>query len=192
MKEEIVMMIDIETLSLNLNAHITQVGYATAHLPTRKYLTTPCNLWISPIGQEKADRNFETIRWWMKQKPETIQHVLFPHPRQKLHTVPELGNVLKYEYDFWVQRDKEMTIWASPSNFDFPVLAYATQGRPWPYFQERCLMSLAKCLDPNSELKPQKPELEHDAASDVAEQMEYLFRLYDKLHPRKEDGNGNV
>lgn len=182
-------MIDIETLSLKPTALVTQIGYCAADLLSGEYLIEPRNLWMQ--AQPGGVIDLDTVRWWMKQSEEARKTV-FDVEGLPEHTPVEAFVALRDAYQLLGGKDEDVTVWASPVGFDLPILTNMWDGqKPWPYNQERCLMTLYKMLDPQKLLKPANA-LEHDAASDAKAQMDNLIAII-QANPTLTQGalNGN-
>lgn len=169
------LMIDIETLSLRPDAHVTQIGYVLADTISGEVLLPARNLWVA-VDQGVRDINLGTVRWWLKQDSKVIRSVLAPtDPRV---TPDEAFDILKGVVD----ASPGVTVWGSPAMFDLPILTSLWGGRkPWKYNFERDMMTLYKLLDPAGQLQPPHNDMGHDAASDALWQMNYLVRLLGEL-----------
>jgi hypothetical protein len=186
---DVALMIDIETLSLRPDAFVTQVGLCVANTRTREYLKQPTNYWLSPVWQKGAI-DFDTVKWWMNQDPKVAAGV-FNAPKRALN--PDIEDrvsprELFHIIEAIVKAHAGITVWGSPAMFDLPVLtsmwsndAQSAGSKPWKYNSERDMMTLYKYLDPEGKLQPPANDKAHDAAADAQWQMEYLFRLMDRL-----------
>lgn len=171
---DIALMIDIETLSLRPDAFVTQVGYCVANTRTREYLVQPTNYFLGDISQEGRHKDFDTIRWWMKQDPK-VQASVFAVDDRK-------GPSPLFMHLQRLVETHAATVWASPAMFDLAILTSLWEGKkPWKYNAERDMMTLYKLLDPTGALQPPNNSMGHDAAADAAWQMEYLFKLLDRV-----------
>lgn len=193
MKYKHVMMIDLETLSLRPTAFVTQCGFCVASLeedPDRRWLVPPTNYWLSNAGQEKNHIDPNTVRWWANQSQAARDIVLNPQNVSGLNDIPivtasALFDVLKSTYDRFSEGNEQLTVWANPSAFDFPILMNLFNGeKPWPYYQERCLMTLRREVDPDKKLRPRLATIEHDAASDAEAQALYLLNILDEMRAK--------
>lgn len=170
-------MIDIETLSLQPTAYVTQIGYCVARETSGSYLIPPTNIWVSDAQSGNVD--MDTIQWWMKQSDAARNAVFDPHE-------PPMSPDACFERLQDVVDDYAPQVWGSPAMYDLPILTNMWKGRkPWKYNMERDMMTLYKLLDPNGVLKPPPNKLAHDAASDADWQMQYLLRLLSSLQPRQ-------
>ena len=171
------MMLDIETLGLNPDSYVTQIGVCVADLDSRKFMVEPTNFWTTQEQPGKMD--FGTIQWWMQQDRKVAESVF--NAKVARNSAEDVFAYLKGMCSAY-----QCTVWASPAMFDLPILTHYFGGRkPWKYNDERCLMTLYKLLDPQRGLAPPKNEMAHDAASDARWQMEYLFNLHEKLQAMK-------
>lgn len=169
----IALMLDAETLALTPNAFVTQVGLCVANTITREYRLEPINFWITNTGQEKRVIDIETVRFWMQQDREVAAGV-FNSPVDKRVTPKELFDYLQS----LCSGIDGITVWASPSVFDLPLLQSLFGGvKPWSYRAERDMVTLYKLLDPEGTWQPEENLKAHDAAADAKWQMEYLFNL---------------
>ena len=164
------MMIDIETLSLNPTAYVTQIGFCVADLETGEYLVQPRSIW--PEDSQNGEIDINTVSWWMQQDKSVARNV-FVKPAEKtpVASARTFLTALVEKYD--------CTVWASPAMFDLPILTNLFGGRkPWKYYNERCLMTLYKLVDPQGKLRLPANGAEHDAAADAKWQMDYLLALW--------------
>lgn len=172
-QSDIALMLDIETLSLRPDAHVTQIGYCVANTRTREMLVEGRNLWM--LSDPQADRHIDTgtVRWWLNQDPKVIATVLAPSQRTSPQEAFDiLAGIVK--------ANEGITVWGSPAMFDLPILTSLWGGRkPWRYNYERDMMTLYKVLDPQGAMQPPAADghMGHDAATDAKWQMEYLFNL---------------
>lgn len=172
------LMIDIETLGLLPASAVHQVGYCAADLATGEYLLQPTNIYLRP--DSTASMDFDTICWWMRQS-DAARAAVFPADRART-SLADAFYKLDAVYRALGGQDAGVTVWASPAMFDLPMLTQSwgipgTDGKPWPYYMERDLMTLYKMLDPEKKLKPTNP-VEHDAASDAKAQMDHLIAIF--------------
>lgn len=180
------LMIDIETLSLAPTAVMHQIGYCGADLATGEYVLQPTNLYVEPDLRTQT-LDFETVCWWMRQS-DAARKAVFPENVLRTSVIGAYFT-LGRAYELLGGVKTGATVWASPAMFDLPILTNAfrsvaptgTDGKPWPYYMERDLMTLYKMLDPEKKLKPTNP-VEHDAASDAKAQMEHLIAIF-KANP---------
>lgn len=178
----IAMMIDCETLGLGSDVFVTQVGICIANTETREYLYPPTNFYPT-IGQDHRRIDFNTVRWWVKQDPKVIASVFETPEGHKRCTPKELFDAIKAAVD----AHPGITVWGSPAMFDLPLLSHLWEAKPWKYNFERDMMTLYKLLDPKGELQPPNNGMGHDAAADAHWQMEYLFKLLDRVRQLERD-----
>lgn len=173
----IAMMIDIETLSLRPNAHVTQIGYCVADLDSGEYLV-PATAWRIADDQNHTTIDFDTVKWWMQQDKDVVGPVFgfgeggnrYPEAHSMTVASEIVGLVRRYGIE---------EVWASPAMFDLPILTHLWYGaKPWKYDQERCMMTLYKRIDPDGTLAPPPNKAHHDAAADAQWQMDYLINLH--------------
>lgn len=172
------LMIDIETFGLLPTSAVHQIGICAADLATGEYLMGPANIYVRP--DVTASMDFDTLCWWMQQS-DAARSAVFPKNVYR-HSPASTFYTLKSAYDSLGGKDAGVTVWASPAMFDLPILTQTwgmpgTDGKPWPYYMERDLMTLYKMLDPEKKLKPTNP-VEHDAASDAKAQMDHLIAIF--------------
>lgn len=173
------LMIDIETFGLLPDSAVHQIGYCGADLTTGTYLIPPHNLYVRPNPDARMD--FDTLCWWMQQSDEARSAVF---PKEGVVRMSQAASfyALREVYELMGGKAAGVTVWASPAMFDLPLLTQSwgipgPEGKPWPYYMERDLMTLYKMLDPEKKLKPTNP-VEHDAASDAKAQMDHLIAIF--------------
>lgn len=167
------LMLDIETCSTAPTARVLQLGFTAANLRTGEILVPPLNMWLGE--QSGGTTDSATLAWWEEQKPEVREDVWNLWGAHPTHTPAESFEVLQQIY---ASMGPDATVWGSPAMFDLPILTHMWGNKkPWPYYQERCLMTLYKMLDPDKQHKPANPA-EHDAASDAKAQMEHLLAIF--------------
>ena len=167
------LMIDIETASTAPNARVLQIGWAYADLLTGETWAPPRNIWVTAHMHGATDP--ETVQWWAQQDAAIRNDVWNYSGKNPVHTPDEAFTVLKGVY---ASLGDGATVWGSPAMFDLPILTSMwANKKPWPYFQERDLMTLYKMLDPDKQLKPANPA-EHDAASDAHAQLQHLLAIF--------------
>lgn len=168
-----VIMIDIETGSTAPTAQVLQVGFVAADTATGEILIPKTNMWVK--RQLSGHMDPDTLSWWAAQDL-AIRDSVWNESGAEVAWSPEtLFAVLKDTYDFL---GAGTTVWASPAMFDLPILTNMWGNKkPWPYYQERDLMTLYKMLDPDKQHKPANPA-EHDAASDAYAQLLHLLAIF--------------
>lgn len=171
----IVVMLDLETLSLRPDAYVTQCGVVVGDLEAQTVLFGPQNYWLTDFGQEARHKDIDTIRWWMGQDREVAKSVFSP-PDDIRRITPEtlFDNLCAIMGQY-----PNATVWASPAMYDLPILMSLFGGRKaWSYRVERDLMTLYKDQDPDKKFKPADNMTAHNAASDALWQLQYLFALH--------------
>ncbi len=166
-----VVMIDLETLSLQHNAYILQIGVQQMDLRTGFGQKASWGV----KGQEGRHIDPDTVRWWMKQDREVAAKVFNLDGGMPMQTINETWMSL-------AAITTNCSVWAAPSTFDLAVLKDLFGGKtPWSHRQGLCLKSVAALLDPTGELKPPENGQHHDAEADCEWQLAYLRRLYEKV-----------
>lgn len=170
------LMIDIESLGLSPDSRILQVGYCVGDLQERTIVKGPISHLLRVDEQKDRAVDFGTLSWWMQQDKAVAGPIFAPCGDR----VPL--NFLFSIFEGVVGLYPGCTVWASPAMFDLSMLTHAWDGKkPWSYSAERDMMTLYKLLDPKGELKPSENAKAHDAGADAEWQMQYLFRLYDRM-----------
>ena len=172
------LMLDHETLSLEPNAFLLQIGVGMVDLDTGAVLFPPTNFYLRDAEQVGRHVDPGTVRWWQQQDRGVAASVF----------TPVLGTTLSVAqlWEKFVELAPD-TVWAWPSSFDL-VQQRDLFGRktPWSRHAQRCCFSLASELDPRKELQPPPNNMHHNAAADVDWQLRYLLALQPRLRAARE------
>jgi exodeoxyribonuclease VIII len=169
------LMIDIETLGLDPNSFVTQIGYTVVDDADGSIVVPATNIWTD--DRQPGVVNMDTVRWWMQQSEEARKTVFQP-----LNGVARLMPYESFAELREVVLEHDPDVWGSPAMFDLPILTYYWGGKkPWLYNRERCMMTLYRLIDRAKVLQPPPNKLAHDAASDAEWQAQYLLNLLKSL-----------
>lgn len=176
MTAHVALMLDLETLSLRPTAKVLQVGYCLATLLPggTATFTSPVDIWVDdPNGHVDPG----TVEWWEKQD-QGVRRAVFHLPEYETRA----GAKEVFERLAKVMADHDVaTVWASPAMFDLPILTNLWEGRkPWRYYVERDLYTLAKLLDASKALRPPANKSHHLASADAFWQARYLAALHSR------------
>lgn len=161
-------MVDLETMSLENNAAIVQIGVTEFdEYGAGRNFTRNVSLGTSVDAGLHLDAN--TISWWMNQTKKTWM-------KDPIDLVQALGHLSRWIDDDGKQ-DGNLTIWGDGAAFDPAVLesAYEAIGFPrwWKYNQVRCYRTM-KNLFPDI-IRIEKAD--HDALGDAFQQAQHLVHI---------------
>jgi exodeoxyribonuclease VIII len=168
-------MLDIETLGQLPNAPVVSVA-VVAFKPGKE--TQWEMLWIlDPEDQRERKADFDTIRWWMTQKPEAAAH--WVHPQERLPTLTALKELkwmassssgLSWEQAIW---------WGNSPNFDETIMTGLYRefsiAPPWKFREWRDIRTIREFL--KDKTFPRNPNL-HNPLADCKAQIEVVERFY--------------
>lgn len=184
--------IDIETLSLRLDAKIIQIGAYIIHSDgTSNSFSIPVNT----SDQSSRFEDEETLSWWKKQAVETKNQVLQASKSEKSFSLYD-SLILLNKWILDNTKNKNFSVWGNGSNFDIALLemAYSTyninNGKPLWHFRkvrdQRTLASIAESFGINISYNiVERNGNLHNAASDAEFQMKYIIHLLKMLSIKK-------
>lgn len=157
-------MLDLETLSTEKNAHILSIG-AVAFCKD-KLIAEFENLIIAHKPQPNAQIDSSTVAWWTGQ----------PDPERELAFSGQLELISALEnFAAFYKAVEPKYIWSNSASFDLPILAHAYRQAglpcPWNFRQEMCYRTI-KNLRPSTSLVNTNP---HSAVADAAYQARFLM-----------------
>lgn len=168
-------MIDIETMSTERNAAITQIGVVAFNIKTGAVFEPILRIAVQP--DPDAHISFSTAQWWMQQSEEARASVF------------NKDTLRVSEYEALMQLNHYMVglsavYWAMPPSFDLSLLedmAKRCGGNvPWKYNETRCLRTLAEVVGAKKEDRI-KPINAHDAGDDALAQALTAIKYYKML-----------
>lgn len=166
------LMLDIETLSTRVNAHILQVAVVPFDLEAAVIGTNTFNMHASGAGQDGRHIDRATVRWWMDQDDEVSTRVLFARKMYPLGTV--LSELYRYVRDF----SDETRIWCKGPEFDTACLKHAFEAvgmdTPWSFRYVRDVRTATE-VSHESTPRPGGFGATHDAEDDCINQIEDLY-----------------
>lgn len=166
-------MVDLETLSTNLNAAILTLGAVNFDPFDSTSPMQELYLRIELEDQESlgADIDPNTIDWWSKQDPAIIDEAFGPDNR-----VP-IQQAIKEFHKFVWNCDK---VWSHGATFDLIILQLLFKqlgmACPWNYYNMRDTRTLFDLADPEM---PQAQK--HNALEDAKRQAIGVQNVYKKL-----------
>jgi len=161
-------MIDLETLSLQPDAAIMQIGLVM--FDDEKLIRN--HIWIvKPEGRIDGD----TVKWWFEQIDNGV--------RQPLVKPVLLNDAL---HDMRSRMKELKSVWAYRAHFDIPIIenAFFSHGLvpPWSYKQVIDLATLAKFFP---EVKRVKPRAAHWADTDAIAQTKQAIGILERIKELK-------
>lgn len=184
-------MVDIETLSTRVDAHILSVGAVG--------ITPDLNLhpeelfYVICEGTQDRHIDLKTVEWWMKQPKEA-----FPFSSK---AGAQLKDSLVW-FDSWIRSlskkyevefcGNNVEIWCKGTDFDVAILAHAYNQFnfpvPWKYNAVRDLRTLAKEFP---EILKTKEIPSHNALDDAKQQAYWLIEILRRIKNLKESYGAN-
>lgn len=171
--------IDIETMSVQRNAAITQIGIATfsgvgPKMQQKNSFSVDYEIYLrkdSPSEYSLFDIDNETMSWWAEQSDDAIASA-FKTGNEAISLSKALEAVSSHILDY----SRSAKIWANPPAFDLAILRHAFGAFnlpvPWHYRQEHCLRTL-RSLFPKVGNLPFHG-VKHDALADAQYQGEQV------------------
>lgn len=177
---KLLIMHDIESLSLSGNAIITQLGYAAADslAPTEFLEGFVRNLPAQPQIDMGRDMQYLTLRFWLTQPEETRKHLLeLDGDLEELRAI--MKRYLRGIDDLsapYIKAGKPVEHWARGPQFDLSniarLLAQLELPIPWDYNQVRDLRTTMAEAGVKSADVERNPEwVMHDALGDSKFQL---------------------
>jgi len=130
-------MVDIETLGLDRDAAIVEIGavqFAEDGLIGETFYRS-----INPTSCQEAGLGLDadTLEWWLSDQPQLAPEVLAGGD--------DLGDALIAFVDWW-RKINPHEVWANSPSFDCEALEFAGEQvgvpMPWEFYQERDLRTL--------------------------------------------------
>ena len=160
-------MVDIETLSTDMNATIVQLAAVKFNLDKGIHDSFMVNILPEP-KKYNTHVSKSTLEWWMKQPKE----VRMSWQKDQV----ELPEALT-KFNAWLDKFPKSWMYCNGLSFDFPVIrwAYSQTGlkQNWDYWKEvdsRTINSLFDYRLP--------PGNTHNALDDVTHQANHLLKLF--------------
>jgi DNA polymerase III epsilon subunit-like protein len=180
------LMIDLETMSTDPNAAITQIG-AVAFDPSRGPLAASFDRHVCLESCIRAGMKIDggTICWWLTQAEGARSG--FTHGQRSAQAIDTALSELATWVDLTFGAGGPEGVWSHGATFDLPILASAFSrvlGRavPWRYTADRdtrTLFALAGASLP--QLAGPSVGVEHDALDDCEYQVAGVVAAYAKL-----------
>ena len=169
------LMIDIETLGTNNNAHVMSIGmvWFDRHHPDEPLIELPI---IHPeLNQTLSKIDAKTVQFWMQQNSEAKQ--IFADTVERTHLYVAATQVME-------QVKQASRIWAKDPDFDCVILAnfvshYGDNNFEWPFFNNRSVRTM---LDNYPVAKNIPFEgVKHNALADAVHQAKQMQMCYTLL-----------
>lgn len=173
--EDTIVMIDLETTSLQATAGIWQIGMVIA---TDFKVISEFSFTINPsqIDPTLFDVNQATLEWQESKNNENWSKAC------SIQSNYSLADMLAVFIDAVPMTPSSRVVWVSKHNFDFPVLEYALQiyGMvvPWRYNNSFDIAILSWALN----MSMPRFKGAHDALIDAHHQMAHLLNMLEKIH----------
>ena len=194
-QEEIIRIsIDLETMSLENNAAIVQIGACTIQAPSE---ASQCfNMYINPESAERLGLHVDkgTMEWWSKQD-EAVRQRVFGGTEPLTYALASFEAWVaclcadKLENIRFYSKGAEDIIWLKNAY-------YTTIGRwPFHYRSPQNLRTLVDAMEYAGIVVPQFPnDTPHDALADALAQGEQVYWMLEQIrwsqspHPGVNDG----
>lgn len=169
----IVMMIDLETLSLEMNATILSAGIVIADLDEADYTPLLETEYFLDLDQERHISP-DTLMWHIKH-PKALQHNL-GNKSAKISLA-----VFMFELQsMWKTLGVE-SVWSKGVDFDIGILEDVAKQSdikvPWTYRQKRCFRTIEAVTKTYLPQHMIDKEVTHTALKDAQDQMQILFTI---------------
>lgn len=156
------MMLDLETLSLQPNARILSIAVVSVNRPEDYFYRK-----IKFEENTVFDVDTETLNWWNTQDPLV---------KQEAFSGQEYLRAVLEDFCKWFPSDAH--IWAKGADFDFPILGYALNyygfKPPWFYRNKWCFRTLHNMFP---DIKSPANQMKHSALADAMTQAAHLAEI---------------
>lgn len=166
-------MLDLETLSTDANAHILSIGAVAFH----PLLGIERRFHVGLFNNDpRAHVDVHTVSWWFNKDQDLA--------RDELNRLEKVDYLTALEgFALWLNElGGEVRIWGNGAAFDNVILAnaYRRAGMevPWKFYNDRCYRTL-KTMAPT--IKILQDETVHNALSDAVMQALHLVRIVKKM-----------
>lgn len=180
------LMVDIETLSTDQNAFITELT-AIVFDPINGYVISSMTRVLDPWTEQKGSHiDGRTIQWRQQQDTQKLRW-----DRHSYHTLEE--SLL--DLQALIERDKPSKIWANDPTFDIVILNNAAKrelGRPvfTDYYKE-CSVRTAKFALEVARDEFIKLNNDHHSDHDCLNQIEVVAKFMDLIYDAKSGTNSS-
>lgn len=165
-------VVDLETLGVNRDAPVIQVGAATV----KGSILYTYDGYPSLTEQLKGGRHVDesTLMWWISEDQTAARLQVFGNMAKSREPVETTLN----RFATWIRlvsEGRELRIWGNGPSFDLALLGglYDDHGieRPWKHWQER---DLRTALDLLGRLEPEFVGVKHDGVDDAVHELTLL------------------
>ena len=178
-------MVDLETLSTEPNAHIVSIGAVKFDRERGVYdkyyqpvVTPEISLYTqSYISVEGFHISNDTVQWWYKQSDRARAVLTDPN-------AAGMSIALKY-FAQWALLDtlvEDVKLWGNGASFDNVILSSAyricNRDRPWKFWNDRCYRTIRGQYP---EVKFYNHGIAHHALDDAEAQAEHLLKTPARL-----------
>lgn len=174
-------MLDLETLSTETNAVVTQIGLVPFNRDG--IVDEGLRINVDPEEQIRHGRHasWSTIEWWLRQSDGARASITAVQDRAAVGEALMLVNRYFAEHagsDPWAPR-----VWSNGAGFDVPIMeSLYKRSRskcPWNFSRVRDVRTLAAlCPD----VRRVDPEIAHDALSDAIAQAKWMVACAEDLN----------
>jgi hypothetical protein len=177
-----VLMVDLETLSTEINAAILSIG-AIVFNPLDDGVED-CPTFYQTIAIESNERegrhiSGSTVVWWLRQSEEARAALV-------TDTLPLHGALMRFQQ--WMIQYRPIHCWANSPSFDCAILkhAFGQHNVHWPfaYWAERDLRTLKDAAYPNGDSPKVTYGTAHGALDDAIKQAILVQKCHAALRTR--------
>ena len=164
-------MVDIETFSTSMCAHIATIGAVVFDSSGQCFDEMYVRIDEDSCKELGLEKDSACLKWWANQGKEAQREVF----DKDLLRYP-IKDALTMLSDFWI-KNNGLLFWCNGANFDEPILSNAFSKanlvKPWKYWNVRCLRTYVQGLSSNYI----RLNSSHNALEDCKNQIQ-LFRKF--------------
>jgi len=167
-------MLDLETMSTQPHAAITQIGAVEFDLDCGLIgQTFHAHIALPSNADHARHIDADTVLWWMKQSEEARAAFLLPSV-----SLPEA----LISFSSWMSyrgETKHLKVWGNGASFDNVILTSAYKAclinQPWRYYNDRCYRTI-KSMHPS--IPMERTGTHHNALDDAISQAKHLCAIH--------------
>jgi DNA polymerase III epsilon subunit-like protein len=179
-------MIDLETMSTEVNAAILSIGAVEMNFETKELgREFYVNVVLSSCLKLGMHRSQSTLEWWSKDENKAARDMLTKDAVSIESAVSS--------FNAWCAELAEpdnLAPWSNGAGFDIPILANAIRicGKqvPWKFYNESCFRTLKRLF--YSVRVPRANTMKHHALEDAKNQARHLLAIMSLLMVRDSAG----
>ncbi len=179
MEEDVHIMVDLETLGVEVDSVIVSISAVTFSLGKESVTNGfEANVDIQSSLDNGRKIYGDTLSWWMSQEKEALGKT-FNNKKEK-HSIHASLNTFKW----WLSKQTEdlnnLYIWGNSNRVDLGMLAYKNPNPGWHHWNERDVRTLVS-LAP--QFKKEEPFVgtKHYGIDDCKHQIKYVKKTWDYL-----------